>query len=1040
MNATIPSRLRRAGACLFLFVLFFPGWLRAQQTVSGKITSADDKQALAAVSVKIKNSETGVSSDPQGRYSIAAKKGDVLVFTYIGFATQEIPVGDNAVLNVQLKSAASALDEVVVIGYGQQQRKDVTGAVATVSAKQIKDLPVASIDQKLVGQVPGVQVSSVTGTPGGGSSIKIRGSGSIGAGDSPLFVIDGYPVSSSFGQISNPLNVLNPDDIESVNVLKDASSTAIYGSRGANGVVVITTKQGKRGTPSVTVDAYTGVQQVPQKGRPQMLNAREFAQFRKEIIQDDFTSRGLVATDADIPADFRNPEQYGEGTNWYNEIIHTAPQSNINANVSGGSDNSRYSFSIGYLNQEGTLRYTGYDRYSVRTNLETNLGKKIRVGLNMAPTYSIQKTNAFESDFVDVLTRSLWLSPLIPVNDASGNRTPYITSTGMYAGPNPLNSLEFAGTTLKNFRALGGAFAEYEIIEGLKAKYSYNIDYSNGSSFVFNPSFVGGVNAPPPVVPTSSTGRGNSFNWLSEILVTYDKRLGEDHQLNAVLGYTAQKEKAENLNLNGDNYPDDLIQTINAAALIPTYGQDIQEWSLLSYLARVNYTFKDRYLFTATVRTDGSSRFGNNNKYGTFPSAAFGWRVSEENFMKNVKWISDLKLRTSYGLSGNFNIGNYTYLSNVGESNYAFGGQLAGGRVATTLNNQSLTWEESSQFDAGIDASLFNNRVGFTLDFYNRITQGMLYNSEITLSSGFTNAIINSGKIRNRGIEFAVTSQNLTGDFKWSTSANIAFNRNMVLALNENNDPVYSGRSGEGSFQHKTEVGKPIGQFYGYIVDGIYATQADLDNSPKHVTSVLGSIKYRDVDGNGIIEPVKDFAVIGRPQPNFTFGISNNFSFKNVDLNINVVGSQGAQILRTANQYLRNIDGIFNVDRSVLNRWRSPQNPGDGMTPTTNGARVIYRDVNSTWVEDADFLRIQNVTLGYNFNAKFIQKSQFIRGVRLYVSGQNLATFTNYSGANPEVSRNTISGNAVSTALVPGEDFTNYPLARTFIFGANFTF
>jgi TonB-linked SusC/RagA family outer membrane protein len=888
--------------------------------------------------------------------------------------------------------------------------------------------------------IPGVQISTTTGTPGGGTSIKIRGSGSIGAGDNPLFVVDGYPISNTSGQVSNPLNVINPNDIESVTVLKDASSTAIYGSRGSNGVIVITTKQGARGIPAVSVSAYTGIQRVPQKGRPNMLSGSEFAQFRKDMIVDEFASRGQVATDNDIPVEFRNPSQYGAGTNWYDEIIHSAPQTSVDASISGGNENSKYAFSLGYLNQEGTLRYTGFERYAIRMNTESKLGKKLRVGLSMAPTYSAQNLNSFESDFVDVLSRSLWLSPLVPAYDANGNRTPYVLSPNMYAGPNPLNSLEFAGTKSKNFRGLGTAFAELEIIEGLKAKYSFNVDYINGSSFVFNPSFVGGVNAPPPVVPNSSTNKTSSFNWLSEVLLSYDKSFGKDHKLNAVIGYSAQQERAESLNLFADNYPDDKIQTINAAAIISTYGEDVQKWSIISYLARLNYSFKDKYLFTATVRTDGSSRFGSNNRYGTFPSGAVAWRVSQEDFMKPLTWVSDLKLRATYGLSGNFNIGNYTYLTNIGSSNYAFGGALASGRVPTSLNNADLTWEESSQMDLGIDLGILKDRVYFNLDYYRRITKGMLYNSEIPLSSGYSNAIINSGKIENTGFELGLTSKNFEGDFSWTTSANIAFNRNKVLALNEKNDPIFSGRSGEGSYQHITQVGRPVGEFYGYILDGIYRNQADLDNSPKHVTSVVGSIKYRDVDGNGIIEPVKDFAVIGSPQPDFTWGLTNNFGYKGFDLNILLVGSQGGQILKTANQYLLNIDGIFNVDRKVLNRWRSEANPGDGMTPTTNGSRVIYRDINSSWVEDASFMRIQNITLGYRISEKWLEKSKVFKGARLYTSVQNLATFTKYSGSNPEVSRNTISGNAVSSALVPGEDFTNYPLPRTFILGVNFTF
>lgn len=1015
--------------------------------LTGRVLDAKGGPVIGAT-VVVKGTTNGTSVGSNGNFAVGGLPAGAytLVISSVGYTAEEIAatVPQAEPLSVTLEGSATSLNDVVVVGYGTQKVQDVTGSVASVDTRTIRDLPVVSVDQKLVGQVAGVQVSNVTGTPGGGTSIKVRGSGSIGAGDQPLFVIDGFPIASSFGQTDNPLNLLNPDDIESITVLKDASSTAIYGSRGANGVVVITTKRAKSGLTSVDLNAYTGFQQVPKKGRPQQLNGQEFAQFRRDIITDDFASRGLMATDADIPVEFRNPSQYGAGTNWYDEILRTAPQRNVNATISKGTEDLRASLSLGYLDQDGTVRYTGYKRYSARTNVEGKVGEKIRLGLNLAPTYSIQQGNDFENNFVDVLSRSLWLSPLIPVTDGNGNRTPFVASPGMFTGPNPLNSLELAGTTRKTLQGLGGAFAEYTIVPGLRLRYSVNVNYANGSAFTFNPASVGGIFAPPPTIPNSSSSEYTRFNWLSETLLSYDKKFG-DHEVSAVAGYTAQKEKYTSQNIFANNYPGDDVRTINAAALVPSYGADVQEWALISYLARANYNYKDKYLVTGTVRTDGSSRFGSQNRYGTFPSVALGWNLANEEFLKGLPKLNTLKARASYGLTGNFNIGNYTSIANVGSAygyvssgsqstNTAFGGQLAPGRALSSLANPNLTWEKSTQLDLGVDVGLFDNRLVFTGDFYRRITNGILLNNQLALSSGYSDAIINSGKVLNRGVELALTTRNFTGAFTWSTSLNIAFNHNEVLALNEDNAPIYSGRSGEGNPTHITQVGHPIGEFFGYVVEGVYATQADFAASPKHVTSVLGSIKYRDVDGNGVIEPVKDFAVIGHAQPKYLWGVTNNFGFKSFDLGVIVTGSQGGQILKSANQYLLNIDGIFNVDRKVLNRWRSPENPGDGRTPTTNGARVIYRDVNSDWVEDASFARIQNVTLGYRLPAGLLAKSGFIRGVRLYASGQNLATFTKYSGSNPEVSRNN------SSVLTPGEDFLNYPLSRTIIFGTNLSF
>ncbi|MCX2478211.1 TonB-dependent receptor [Pedobacter sp. MC2016-15] len=1008
----------------------------AKVTLTGKVTDTKG-EPLPGVTVREKNGQGSAMTDQNGNYKISVEENAVLVFSYIGFTGLEVPVSGRTTVNAVLQDSNQGLNEVVVIGYGSREKKDLTGSVATITAAQVKDLPVASIDQKLVGQMPGVRISQTTGTPGGGTTVRVRGSGSIGAGDNPLYVIDGFAISNTTGQVYNPLNVLSPDDIESVSVLKDASSTAIYGSRGSNGVVIITTKKGKKGAPIVNVNSYIGVQQVPQKGRQEVLNGTEYAQFRRDMIVDAFAAQGRVATDADIPEQFRNPAQYGEGTDWYDAVLQSGIQHNIDASLRGGTDSTQYSFSVGRLKQDGTIKYTDYTRYTLQANVQSQLSKRLKVTLNIAPSGGIQNRNSFETGQRDVLTRTLWLSPIVPINQPDGSRTLFITSPGAIGAGNPLNTLEFAGTNAKYFRGLASATAELEIMTGLKAKYAYNVDYTSNKSSSFSPSFVYGETSnqnPNPAIPGSSTDYGEAFNWLSELTVNYDKNFGQDHKFNALLGYTAQKERSEGFGINATNYPDNLIETINASPLINGQRANVDKWSLISYLARVNYTFKDRYLVTASIRSDGSSRFGANKRYGTFPSAALGWRVSEEDFMKEVKWVSNLKLRATYGLAGNFNIGNYLYASNVGSANYTFGGTVAGGRASTSISNSELTWENSKQFDMGVDMSILKNRVNFTLDYYNRITYNLLLSNELPLSSGFASATVNLGKMRNRGFEGTVSADILSGGFTWNTSANISFNKNIVLGLNQNNAPIYSGRSGEGNFTHKTEVGKPLGQFYGYIVEGVYRDQADFNNSPKNASSVVGSIKYRDVDGNGIIEPVKDFAVIGDPYPDFTYGLTNNFGYKNFDLNILLVGSQGGEIMKSSNEFLSNIDGVFNVDRKVLNRWRSPENPGDGVTPTTNGGRVLYRDVNSAWIEDASFLRIQNITLGYNFKQKFATKANFFKGLRVYGSVQNLVTFTKYSGGNPEALTNG------ANALTPGRDFLGYPLPRTITMGVNMTF
>lgn len=1007
--------------------------------VNGRVVDSEGKP-IPGATVRAKSGKAATITDSEGQFILkGVDSTETIVITYQGFVTRQLPAAAD-LSAVVLTVSESDLEEVVVVGYGSTQKKDLTGSVSTVSAVQVRDLPVSSIDQKIIGQVPGVQISSPTGAPGGGVNVKIRGTGSITAGNNPLYVVDGFAISNSAGQAYNPLNVINPEDIENVTILKDASSTAIYGSRGSNGVIVITTKRGKTGAPVVSVNSYVGSQTVPQKGRPQVLNGTEYAQFRKEMIIDDFASRGLTATDADIPVQFRNPSEYGEGTNWYDAVLRSAPQNNVAVSIRGGSENTRYSASLGRLDQKGTIRYTDYKRYSVNFNVESDISKKVKLGLSVSPTGGTQNRNGFESGIRDILTRTLWLSPIVPIADASGNRTVFITSPGAIGAGNPLNTLEFAGTKAKYFRGIATAFAEYQIVDGLKAKYSFNYDYANNSSFAFSPTFVIGETGnqnPNLSIPSSSTAQNVTTNWLSEITLSYDKTLGEDHRINAVAGYTAQEERYDGYSFGATNYPDNLIQTINASTLLNGAAAGIEKWALISYLARVNYTFKDRYLFTATIRSDGSSRFGANNRYGFFPSGAFAWRASEEEFLKKADWLSDLKLRATYGRTGNFNIPNYQYASNIGSSNYSFGGSLANGRVSGSIANENLTWEKADELDLGMDITVLNNRFGLTFDFYNRITSSLLLTAELPSASGFSSSTINLGKVRNRGFEIGLNTKNLTGAFTWNTSANLSLNRNVVMELNpgNNNAPIYSGRSGGGFSTHKTEVGKPIGQFFGFVFDGLYRSQEELNSQPKYGSAVVGSVRYKDVDGNGIIEEVKDFAVIGNSQPDFIYGLTNTFGYKNFDLNVLVVGSQGGKIMKTGNEFLTNTDGVFNVDRKVLDRWRSPENPGNGLAPTTVGGRTLYREVSSLWIEDASYLRIQNVSLGYNFTQKFIGSSSPVKSLRLYASVQNLVTFTNYSGANPEAGTN--DG---FSALTPGRDFTAYPLPRIVTAGINMTF
>lgn len=993
----------------------------AEQSVSGTIT--DEKgESLPGVNVLIKGTQRGTTSDSKGQFKITvADSKAVLIFSSIGYAKQEIIVGNRNNLNVTMISDDKTLNEVVVVGYGNQERRDVTGAVATVNNKNIKDLPLTSADQKLAGQVAGVQVNQVTGAPGGGVVVRVRGSGSIGAGDDPLYVIDGFPVTNSYDRNSNPLSTLNPDDIESMTVLKDASSTAIYGSRGSNGVILITTKKAKTGASNIEFNFYTGIQTIPDRSKIKMMTAQEFAQFRIESRQDAAKFANKPFDPATIPADYQNPASLGAGTNWFEQMTQTAPIQSYNLTVSKGSENLRSLISIGYFNQQGTVKNTSFERFSARINIEGNPRKNITIGANLNPSYVNRKIADTEGHFnTAILTQGLLNSPLPPAFQADGSYTPSITSSDMFVNANPLSVLMNSKNVQTSMRLLGNTYIDFTLAKGLHFKSTFNVDWTGTKGDLFTPSYVGSFRNPPPQLATGSTGSTTLFNWLNENTLTYDKSWN-NHHLNVLAGYTIQRERYENTTTRGSQYPDDVVQTINAATIL-TASADVREWRLISFLGRVNYSFKDKYLLSAAVRRDGSSRFGPNNRFAYFPSTSVGWRISDEDFFPKTEWLSDLKLRASYGLAGNNAIGDYTFIPGITADNYVFGGALSNGFKLNSLANANLGWESSRQLDAGFDASLLKGRLNLTAEYYQRHTESMLQTIDIPTASGFSTAITNIGNVLNSGFEFSANSKNTVGKFKWETDFNISFNRNKVLDLG-NKVQIISGSEST----NITVVGAPMGQFYGYIFQGIFQTQADLDASPKQAGQVLGSVKYKDVNGDGKID-ANDKTAMGNPNPDFIWGMTNRFSYRNFDLSILINGSQGAKILDLYKRFTTNIDGVFNVEAEVKDRWRSPENPGNGRIPTTVANTALSREINSLWVNDASYVAVRNITLGYNM------KTKWASGLRIYVSAQNALLFTSYKGGWPEVNYN---GNS---SLAPGVNYTGYPVPVSYNIGANIKF
>lgn len=994
------------------------------RSVTGKVT--DEKgQPLTGVSVSIKGTTSGTSTDVNGKYAITiADDNAVLVFRYLGFVTQEIPVGSRFSIDVMLKSDSKNLDEVVVVAYGNTTQRSSTGSLQTVNTKELQDIPAAQVTQKLQGKLAGVQINQTTGRPGQGMQVTVRGSASVLSGTAPLYVVDGFPI---IGDLSN----INPNEIETVTVLKDAASTALYGSRAAFGVVLVTTKSAKNGQTNISVNAYTGVQRVPQKGRPDMMNGTEWAQFKKESYED---------LGQPVPAAFQNPAQYGQGYDWYAAMLRTAPISDYSLNISSNKDKVSTAITAGYFQQNGVLLNSYYKRFSARANTLFKINNQVRFGLNVAPTYSFDNTPSSDGLFFGsggLLYNAILTPPILAYQNADGSYPVTVTTPGVTTFPTPnwVRSVQDITSKTNTTRLLSNAYVEFEPIPKLILKSSINIDIGQSKYDYFQPSTAGRAFASAPSALNANLTLNNNryYSWLSENTASYARKFG-DHSFDVLAGYTVQRFRSDFSGISGYNFPDDRIQTINAALVKNNPTMDIQEWSLLSYLARANYNYKGKYLLSASVRRDGSSRFGANNKWGNFPAVSAGWVVSEESFLKNLQTVSFLKLRGSYGLVGNNNIGNYTqYATVVSSVNSPFNNNTASGVAVTNLGNTQLGWENTRELDLGFDIGLLGNRINFTYDYYNKITSNLLYQLPVPTESGFSNFTGNVGKVKFWGHEFSLNTNNMVGKFKWNTNINLTFTDNRVLALSAISDQliVYTG-----SAETITKVGGRIGQFYGLIQDGVYRDQADFNNSPKYVNSQVGSIKFRDLNGDGVIkygDTDGDKTVIGNPFPKFIFGFTNTFAYQNFDLAIVASGSYGNKIARMTTQGTANLDGVFNVLKEVQYRWRSPSNPGDGKYGKTTGATGDERDqFHSRFIENGSFLTIKNMTLGYTFNA---QKWKAIKSLRLYGSVQQAFVFTGYKGANPEVSTDS-NGNGASS-LAQGLDFSAYPVPRTFTFGVN---
>jgi TonB-linked SusC/RagA family outer membrane protein len=991
--------------------------------VSGKVTTVTG-EPLVGVTVMEKGTQTGVTTDLSGNYKLTVSGiSAVLVFRYVGYLEKQVDVNALAVINVQLTADQKTLNDVVVVAYGTQKRTDITGAVADINEKDLQDQPVAQFAQQLQGKTAGVVVSQQTGIPGQGLSIVIRQSTDLNGDSQPLYVIDGFPMTGDNSNVAN----INPVEIETISILKDAASTALYGSRAANGVVIITTKHAKKGESLIGFNMNYGLQQVPQKGRPNMMNAEQFAQYENDV----FTQEIALGQATAIPSVYLNPAQYaGKGTNWYNVLLRTAPIQSYNLSLNSSSDKSSTSATLGYLDQEGVLIESNYKRFSLRVNSDYKFNDRVTAGVSVAPSYTTNATPNSDGNIFSggIIQNAIASSPLAPYINPDGSIPLTATSPGLFPNPNWYLVAQQVKNNTQTGRILANSFINVELLKGLVFRTSLGVDYTNAQNQTWNPSTAGSLFSPPPVTATASSTSNIFYTWLSENTLDYKKSVG-DHNFDVFVGYTAQKYHQNYNSQSGYGFRNDAVSSLAAATQFNNPYYDIEEWSLTSLVSRLNYNYKNKYILSASFRRDGSSRFAPNTKFGNFPGISAGWNVYQENFISRIPQISNLKLRASYALNGNFNIGNYGFQANTGQANYAFNNTLASGTAVSNLGNNSLSWEQSKQLDIGLELGIFKNRVSFTYDYFHKIINNNLYNVPVAQESGFSSIEANVGEFEFHGHEFSVISQNLTGKVRWSTNFNISFIRNKIVNLGPYGQNLPTQTNGT----NIEEVGQPIGSFYGYKRIGIYENQADFNNSPKYLqggllyASAVGTVKFADVNHDGVIDQ-NDRTIIGNPNPKFTYGMTNNIAYKNFDLSISLAGSYGNDIMNRTLEYIQNLDGVFNVTADVANRWKSPSDPGAGVFPRILVGDALDRTANSRWVTSGSYLTIKNIALGYTIP---VTDNKYFKSIRFYGSIQQVWVFTGYNGANPEVSAYGTNG------LNQGVDYTSYPVPRTFSAGLN---
>jgi len=985
-------------------------------TVNGTVTDPEG-EVLIGVNIFVSDQRTiGTVTDIDGNYTIEVPEAqDTLVFSYTGFETRLIPVNGQSEINITLRESSELLEEVVVIGYGTQRKSDLTGAVSKVDGEELQRIPTGNVEQSLQGRVAGVQVTPASGEPGAGAVVRIRGTGTFGDA-SPLYVVD--------GMILNDISFLSPNSVESVEVLKDASATAIYGARGANGVIIITTKKGSReGGTVITVDAYQGWQEVA--NRIDLVNAQQYATLTNEL---NVNQGGQIR--------FPNPEEFGEGTDWQDVIFQTAPMQNVQIGANGGNENLTFNASFDYFKQEGVVRGSDFERFTLRLNNEYNIKNFLSLGHNIALLYT-------ERDFAANVTNTAYrASPIATPFDSLGNFSPSsaeISSTG-----NPEASIFYQNNFNSGYRAVGNFYADVTFLQDFTFRANFGIDLNNteGKNFVpvFNVS---------PLQQNRESNLSVSDNQTSDLLwentLTYDKEF-ENSRLNVLGGITAQQFTSENLtgrttNLIGDTEDFFYLNAGDESTSSATNGGDT--WTLLSYLFRTNYTLMDRYLFTVSFRADGSSKFGANKRFGYFPSAAVGWNIINEPFMATQEIFSRLKFRASWGQIGNEKIGTYLYTPVVDNNlSVIFGpteslDNVQQGASILSLPNPDLQWEETTQTDIGLEMGFFENRLLAEIDYYTRTTDEILAAIPIPDYIGSeANPTVNAAKMRNQGIDLNITWRETLDNFSYSVNFVGSTVNNEVLELGGGRTEIFSGGLGFGGWLGtRTVVGEPIGSFYGWKVAGVYQNEADLAIFPTRGTEGgPGDLRFEDVNGDGEIT-ADDRTTIGNPIPDYIFGMSATVQYAGFDFTIDFNGQYGNEIFnaKKASRF-----GAYNYEASFLDRWTGEGTSNFEPRVTNSGHNYIPSD---RFIEDGSYLRLRNLQLGYTLPNTILESINF-RDLRVYVSATNLITWTDYSGYTPEIVNLKVvdTGNQVGDPFSAGIDNGVYPIATVYNVGLNLSF